>query len=102
MSPGRREELSEVRRLEPAVQAVEGLVWSEVASCVDEADLGDVLIRTTHRVDPLDGGRSLVTYRMEISSPAADVIGPELGPKISGDFPETLAALVEQAEQAPP
>jgi hypothetical protein len=64
---------------------------------VDEADFGDVLIRTIHRIDSLGGGRSLVTYRMEISGPAADAVGPELGPKISGDFPDTLAALVERA-----
>jgi hypothetical protein len=66
---------------------------------VDEADLGDVVVRTIHRVDRLDGGRSRVTYRMEISGPASDAIGPELGPQISGDFPETLAALVERAER---
>lgn len=70
---------------------------SEPRLFVDEADLGDVLVRTTHRIDPRDGGRSLVTYRMEISGPAADAVGPELGPQISGDFPETLAALVERA-----
>jgi hypothetical protein len=35
---------------------------------------------------------------MEISGPAADTLGPQLGPAISGDFPETLAALVARAE----
>lgn len=65
---------------------------------VDEADLGDVVVRTTHRIARLDEGRIRVTYRMEITGPAADTIGPELGPQISGDFPETLAALVRQAE----
>ncbi len=35
---------------------------------------------------------------MEINGPAADTVGPELGPEISGDFPETLAALTERAE----
>jgi Polyketide cyclase / dehydrase and lipid transport len=73
---------------------------SEPDLFIDEADLGDVLVRTTHRVDRLDGGRNRVTYRMQISGPAADTVGPELGPEISGDFPETLAALVEQAEAA--
>jgi hypothetical protein len=34
---------------------------------------------------------------MEITGPAADTVGPDLGPKISADFPETLAALVERA-----
>jgi uncharacterized protein YndB with AHSA1/START domain len=65
---------------------------------VDEADLGDVVVRTTHRVEPVGGGRSRVTYRMEISGPAADTLGPQLGPEISADFPETLAALVARAE----
>ena len=48
--------------------------------------------------DSLGEGRSMVTYRMEISGPAADTVGPELGPRISEDFPETLAALTERAE----
>jgi hypothetical protein len=65
---------------------------------VDEADLGDLVARTLHRVEPVDAGRNRVVYRMEISGPAADSVGPELGPQISGDFPETLAALVERAE----
>ncbi len=66
---------------------------------VDEADLGDVVVRTIHRVEPAEGARSRVVYRMEITGPAADSVGPELGPQISGDFPETLAALVERAER---
>jgi hypothetical protein len=71
----------------------------EPESFVDEADLGDVVVRTIHSVKRLEGGSNQVTYRMEISGPAADSVGPELGPQISGDFPETLAALVERAER---
>jgi Polyketide cyclase / dehydrase and lipid transport len=70
---------------------------SEPDLFVDEADLGEVLVTTFHRIEPLDRERSLVIYRMEITGPAADTVGPELGPEISGDFPETLAALVERA-----
>jgi hypothetical protein len=66
---------------------------------VDEANLGDVVVRTIHRVERLEGDRSRVTYRMEISGPAADSVGPELGPQISADFPQTLAALVQHAER---
>jgi Polyketide cyclase / dehydrase and lipid transport len=66
---------------------------------VDEANLGDVVVRTIHRVERLEGDRSRVTYRMEISGPAADSVGPEVGPQISADFPETLAALVQHAER---
>ena len=50
---------------------------------VDEANLGDVVVRTIHRVERLEGDRSRVIYRMEIS----------------GDFPQTLAALVRHAER---
>src|SRR5262249_30687225 len=65
---------------------------------VDEAALGDVLVRTIHRVERGAGEHNRVVYRMEISGLAADTVGPELGPQISGDFPETLAALVQHAE----
>ena len=74
-------------------EAVEPLLF------VDEADLGDVLVRTTHRVERVGDERSRVTYRMEISGPAADTLGPELGPAISADFPETLATLAARAEE---
>src|SRR5262245_4474778 len=75
---------------------------SEPTLFVDEADLGDVVIRTFHQISRLDEGRSRVTYRMEITGPAADTVGPELGPQISGDFPEVLAALVERARAKDP
>jgi hypothetical protein len=65
---------------------------------VDEADLGDLVVRTIHRVDRLEGGRSRVVYRMEIRGPAADTQGPELGPAISADFPDVLSALAQRAE----
>jgi Polyketide cyclase / dehydrase and lipid transport len=66
---------------------------------VDEADLGSVKVRTTHRVEHADPDRARIAYRMEISGPEADTVGPELGPQISGDFPEVLAALKERAER---
>jgi hypothetical protein len=65
---------------------------------VDEADLGEIVVRTSHRVQPLDGERAGITYRMEITGPAADTLGPQIGPEISSDFPQVLAALVERAE----
>src|SRR3954452_10897419 len=66
---------------------------------VDQADLGDVVVRTTHRIEPLADDRSRVVYAMEISGPAADTVGPELGPAISADFPDVLAALAERAQR---
>jgi uncharacterized protein YndB with AHSA1/START domain len=65
---------------------------------VDEADFGDVTVRTIHRVQRVTDDRSRVTYRMEITGPRADKVGPQIGPEISGDFLQTLAALVERAE----
>jgi uncharacterized protein YndB with AHSA1/START domain len=65
---------------------------------VDEADFGEIVVRTTHRVKRLDGRRSQVTYRLEITGQAADTLGARIGPEISGDFPDVLAALVERAE----
>lgn len=71
---------------------------SEPERFVDEADLGEIVVRTTHRVECLDDERMRVVYRMEITGPQADTLGPEIGPQISGDFPETLEALVARAE----
>ena len=65
---------------------------------VDEAALGEIVVRTTHRVQPLKGDRARVTYRMEITGPPPDTLGPQIGPEISADFPQTLAALVARAE----
>jgi hypothetical protein len=65
---------------------------------VDEADFGDVVVRTTHRLEPLGEGRVRILYQMEITGPQADTLGPQLGPEISADFPQVLGALVEQAE----
>jgi uncharacterized protein YndB with AHSA1/START domain len=65
---------------------------------VDEAELDEIVVRTLHRVERLDPERARVTYRMEITGPAADALGPQIGPEISADFPQTLAALVARAE----
>jgi Polyketide cyclase / dehydrase and lipid transport len=62
---------------------------------VDEAEVGGALVTTAHLVEPAGGGRVRIAYRTEISGPAAAEVGPALGPAITGDFPETIAALVE-------
>jgi hypothetical protein len=64
---------------------------------VDEARIADAIVRTIHRVEPLADGRVRVVYRMEISGPAGDEVGATIGPQISADFPQTLAALVKRA-----
>jgi uncharacterized protein YndB with AHSA1/START domain len=66
---------------------------TEGEAFVDEARFDDLVLRTTHRVD---GTR--VTYRMEITGPGADDVGPQIGPGITADWPETMAALSRLAE----
>ena len=85
------------RGQEPVKLAVAEAVEPE--RFVDEADLGEVVVRTVHHAERLDGDQVRVTYRMEISGPGADRLGRELGPAISGDFPEVLAALVDRARR---
>jgi uncharacterized protein YndB with AHSA1/START domain len=70
----------------------------EPETFVDEVDFGDVVVRTIHTARRLESGRTRVTYRLEITGLAADVLGPEIGPLISGDFPQVIAALVARAE----
>jgi uncharacterized protein YndB with AHSA1/START domain len=65
---------------------------------VDEADLGEIVVRTIHFVEPIGDGHARVTYRMEITGPTANTLGPEIGPQISSDFPQTMSALVERAQ----
>jgi uncharacterized protein YndB with AHSA1/START domain len=65
---------------------------------VDEAEFGGVIVRTTHRIEQW-GDRNRVVYAMEITGPEADNLGPQVGPEISADFPQVLAALLERAER---
>ncbi|MGH1525107.1 polyketide cyclase [Leifsonia sp. L25] len=46
-----------------------------------------------------DGAGTRVRYSLVIDGAGADAVGPELGPQIAGDFPESLAALLAAAER---
>ena len=65
----------------------------ESESFVDEAEVEGTVVRTTHRVERLGEGRARVVYRLEAAGPAAE----QVGPVVSADFPEVIAALVERA-----
>lgn len=65
---------------------------------VDEMDAGDFMVTTVHQLEPTATGGTRVIYRTEITGPAADQVGPQLGPAITADFPDVLAALVKLAE----
>lgn len=64
----------------------------------DVMDAGDFVVTTEHRLGLAASGRTRISYRTEITGPAADQVGPELGPQITADFPEVLAALAKVAE----
>ena len=63
----------------------------------DQTDLGEVTLGFSHTLQPLAGGGTRVTHRLEVTGPAADQLGPELGPAITEDFPQAMAALLASA-----
>jgi Polyketide cyclase / dehydrase and lipid transport len=66
----------------------------------DETEIpgADVLVRVRHWLEPLANGGTRITYQASIEGPAANTLGPEIGPVVTADFPEVLAALVARAE----
>jgi hypothetical protein len=74
------------------IQAAENRVYA------DQTDMGDVTLRFSHTLQPLEAGGTRVTHRLEITGPAADQVGPELGPAITEDFPEAMDALLARAQ----
>ena len=66
-------------------------------SFTDEMDAGDFVVRTEHRLEAAAAGQTSVVYRTEITGAAAGQAGPELGPQITADFPEVVAALARRA-----
>jgi hypothetical protein len=66
----------------------------------DETNLGEITLRFSHTLEPLESGGTKVTHRLEITGPAADSVAPELGPAITEDFPEAMDALLARAQLA--
>jgi Polyketide cyclase / dehydrase and lipid transport len=69
---------------------------------VDEAHMGEIVVRTMHRVESIGPEDTRITYRTEITGPDADTLGPQIGPEITADFPQTLARLAARAEASGP
>ncbi|HEY1626754.1 MAG TPA: SRPBCC family protein, partial [Streptosporangiaceae bacterium] len=76
------------------VEIVPGEVWT------DEMDAGDFIVRTIHRLRPSGTGGTTIIYRTEFHGPAADQVGPEIGPAITADFPDVVSALAAVAEKS--
>jgi hypothetical protein len=66
---------------------------------IDEARFGGLVLRTIHRAQRIDQDLVKVVYRMEITGAGADEVGPQIGPGITADWPETMASLVALAQR---
>ena len=68
----------------------------------DETEIpgAGVVVRVRHALTTLSDGRTRITYSVTIDGPAADAVGPEIGPEITADFPAVVAALISEAEAA--
>jgi hypothetical protein len=64
---------------------------------VDETPVGDLVVRVSHRLEPLGSGRLRVTYAAEIDGPEEEAA--QVGPMITADFPATMAALLALAKE---
>lgn len=79
------------------------LVWVEAGrGFEDETEIreADVVVRVRHSLDVLPEGRTRITYAATIDGVGADAVGPTIGPAITADFPEVVAALIARAEAA--
>ena len=64
---------------------------------VDETPAGPLLVRVSHRLEPLQPGRVRITHEAEVQGPADEA--REVGATLTADFPETMAALVRLAKE---
>ena len=60
----------------------------------DRTELGDTTVLVQHRIETIAAGRTRVSYRSEVRGPAAG----DIGPMVTADFPQVLAALKQRAE----
>ncbi|MFL6111233.1 MAG: SRPBCC family protein [Catenulispora sp.] len=73
---------------------------AEPTAWIDVNEGPGVVITTHHLIEDLGAGRTKVTYRTEITGPAADEIGPRFGPEICADFPDVVTKLLALAADA--
>lgn len=63
----------------------------------DVTDLGELMIRVVHQLEPRATGGTSIAYRVEVTGSAAEDAGEEIGTAVSSDFPDVLAALAAVA-----
>jgi Polyketide cyclase / dehydrase and lipid transport len=64
---------------------------------VDETPVDALVVRVSHRLEPLTSERLRITYTAEIDGPERQA--QQIGPMITADFPDTIAALVALAKE---
>jgi hypothetical protein len=64
---------------------------------IDETPLGDIVVRVSHRLEPLGIGGTRITYAAEIEGPEEQA--QQIGPMITADFPATMASLIALAKE---
>jgi len=65
-------------------------------SFTDKTVVDETVVLVSHKLEPLPSGRTRITYATSISGPDA----AQIGPMVTQDFPEVLAALKTLAEAA--
>ena len=63
------------------------------------AEADGLTIRVIHRLERIDGQRTRISYRTEITGPGVDELGPHLGPSVTAAFPDAVAKLVDLARR---
>jgi uncharacterized protein YndB with AHSA1/START domain len=68
----------------------------------DETEIpgADIFVQFTHRLTPLESGGTRITQRVSITGPAAETLGPQIGPGITSDIPQSIAALIALAKSS--
>ncbi len=64
-------------------------------SFMDETVVGETRVLVSHGLAPLPSGLTKIVYSTQITGPGAS----EIGPMITSDFPDVLAALKNLSEQ---
>lgn len=80
---------------DPITSIITDVIENELYA--DETSMADVTLRFSHTLTLLAGGGTRIIHRLDITGPAADEVGPQLGSAITADFPEAMAALIARA-----
>ncbi|WP_394940615.1 hypothetical protein [Psychromicrobium sp. YIM B11713] len=64
----------------------------------DRTVFGELSLLFRHTLEALSSGGTRVTHQLVIDGPQAEIVGPELGEQIAGDFPIAMEELLKAAQ----